>query len=620
MADTKDTNTNPTLFDAVEPQEPTTGQGTAAPQEPAADVDEWADVLRVYGELKEQARQAGVWCLFAPETLIQSGEVLYNQHKPQIITTMRKNGASVDTIATVLSDYIGVITGVTTNFEATPEQMQEALRALPPFEAFYIDRYALYFGLLMNYSRYLLRFGEYTEKVKGVVATEETKRQYIEAFYSTMDARAIKWLSHIGYIKPADFGGIEPAKMSQFFARITAYAALGEYALYYTVARLALTATPQELATVEPPPVMSQTTVQEFCEVVLKDTAEQLNKAAEKFAAAGWADTQQEQAQAREAGENWHADTNTPTVKIHENFVAVLSKPVNVSSNGADIIKELSVQRYIDEFNKNPLHVGNITDYGTVTVQAVQRAFEGVNLLNQYLSGQTPYNDDRIIFHTNLSEFSKICGYADAGQAEQRALLGALLIIRNLYFIIDKPVKIIEYKDSRGRTRRRKTGGKTAVQFINVPTIGLENGELHIELYRDCLKGEPVYVHGATFKQLRGKVKSTPQSRFNYQLATKSHKSERDMIDEVFGFRDMLNNAATDEERKRVKTYVQNHRPECRKKILRWVDDYMKDGILTKFSRTPSKTDARDFVLSWELPKPEKLNPPPSNPDDDTAE
>lgn len=618
---TVSTEGGPSLFDGPDPQEtPATGQET--PTVEAADVtdaDEWADTLRLVEETRRDAQRAGIWLLLPTETLLRRAEIYYNQRADQIRETLTASGVTADVVAVVCSDYAGVLSGQF-KFNATPAQMQTALRALKPYAAFNIDRYGLYFALLLNYSRFLLRFHDYDEAVKGVFATEETKREYINAFYPAMDARAVRWLLNIGYFQPSDFSGFDPAEMGQFFARIAEYAALGEYTLYYTVARLALVATPEELAEVEAPPFLHvQTSLPRFCEQVVQETVDNLNRAGEKFAAAS-ATTATEQQQAQKAGKDWHDDTNAPPVKIHENYGIVLSRPVNVSPHGAEIVNTLPVQRYIDDFNAHPTAYTNLVINATVTQMTVQKVFEGVNLLPQYLSNSMRVIDGgRFEFHTNISQFAEICGYADANQDEKRALLGALVLLSNLYFVVDKPKKYAERVTLKGRKIQYQTGGRVALQFLNVPQIGLDSGELIIVVTPESLKGRPTLITPETYKQLRAEAKGLTQSRFNYQIATKSHKSEMDLIDEVFGFRDMLDYATPDELPK-VTKYVQGHRAEYRKKILGWFDAYVKAGILTEFKREQSKTNKRDFVLSWACPDPSKLSPPPFDPTATAAE
>ena len=599
------TEGGPSLFDGVEPQEtPEKGQGA---QDQGHTADDWADLMKLCEETREDFKRAGVWGLFPTETLLRRGQTYYNQRVDTIRETMAENGATPDVITAVCHDYAAVLFG-SVKFEATPEQMQKALKALQPYEAFTIDRYALYFALLVNYSRFLLRFHDYTEAVKNENATEETKRAYISGFYPAMDARAVRWLLNIGYFQPADFAGFDPAEMNAFFTRIAQYSALGEYTLYYTVARLALLATVDEMGEVDPPPFLNtQTSITDFCEQVLRETAENLNNAADKFAEAFTAATQAKQEQARQAGKNWHDDTNAPPVKIHENYGIVLSRPVNVSPNGAEIVNTLPVQRYIDDFNAHPTKYSNLVIDATVTQMTVQKVFEGVNLLPQYLADKMQIGPNgQYIYRTNISEFAEFCGYVDASQPQKMALLGALLISSNIYFILEKPIRYEEFTNVKGHVVKQKTGGVVAMQFVNVPEIGRDTGNLIIEVRPESLKGHPTFITADIYKKLRETSKGLTQSRFNAQVTSKSHKSENDLIDEVFGFRDMREHA-TPSTLPKVNTYIRKNRPNARNKMLRWFDDYVKAGILTHYKREPSKTTKGDYVLSWDCVKPDKL-------------
>lgn len=615
----------PTLFDGVEPQETAENtQGTAERETP-----EWL-AKRVEEIGKRAAANEGVWQVIPTPALILRGETYYNQREKSIRELLEQSGMTADAVNTVLADYVGVLNGIFA-FEATPTQMEQALKAVKPYVAFNIDRYGLYYGLLLKYWRFLLRLYHYTERVKSQDATEETKREYIETGFNAIDAMAVKWLLAIGYVEPSDFAGIDPSEMRTFFSRINGFAQLGEYTTYYTIARLALVATPDEMADVEAPPYLNtETPITEFCEQVIQEADKHLNEQAEKFAAAA-ANTEQEQEQARQAGKSWQDGTNKQTIVIYENVAKVLAKPINVSPYKAEIVTTLPIKRYIKDFNEHPVRFGKIETYPTITEQSVIRAFDGVGLLPNYLRGKMIADGDgrRLEFRTNLSEFAEICGYQDAGQAEKLALLGGLLVLRNNYIIVDKPFRYYEYKDMKGRTRRKRSGGLTAFQLLNIPQIGLDTGELIIEAYIDffnsSLRKGPdgklipnnTFIDQDTYNKLRGKVKGTAQYRFNIQIATKSHKNERQLIYEVFGLDDMLKQAektdieaGNNTEQKRVKTYIQNHYAGFKKKIAGWFDEYLKDGIITEFKREPSKTDNKDFVLSWKCPDPQGLIPP----------
>lgn len=590
----------PTLFDGLTPQE----QGDAG--------DPWAEILDLIDEIKQDADRAGIYVLVPTEALARRAEIYYKQNAEIIKKTLADGGATPGVIGVVCRDYINVLTGQF-KFKATPEQMQSALMAITPADAFAIDRYGFYFALLTNYSRYLLRYRDYFDAVKGKAATDETKRAYLAKHFSAMDARAVRWLLNIGELEPSDFAGFEPSVMSEFFARIGSWAALGEYVVYYFVAKTALLATPQELDEIEAPPIPSQTPVQQFAATVCSETVEALNGAAEKFAEAKRSEPSPQQAQAKRAAREWNNETNTESlIKIHQNYGIVLSRPVNISPNGEQVTQTFPVRRYIDDFTaRNPVYNGLITE------ATVQKVVEGVNLLPQYFGNRMTVGEGgRFSFDTNISEFAEICGYVDANQQQKLGLLGALQMLDNLFFVVDKPKRFEERTTNRGRKKIVQVGGLVAMRFLVIRRVGLELGELFIEVYPESLKGRPTFMTEQRYKALRAKAKGLTQSRFNAQISSKSHKSERDLIDEVFGLADMKQHAKPDD-LPNVTRYIQNHRSDFRKKVLGWFQDYVDAGILTTFSREPSKTDKRDFVLSWTCPDASKLDPPPYDPNGD---
>lgn len=596
------TEGGPTLFDGLTPQDPPANRQSAEPQQDPA--DDWVELSRLLDETRKGVERGGFYTLVPPEVLARRGELYYNQRIEQVAEALAASGMAAPDISAVTTDYARVTFG-SLSFTASPATMTAALKALPPAKAAGVDLYGLYFSLMLNYARHVLTLFSYQTNVESKGATKRTKSQFLERFYSPAEALAVVWLSNNGYIEPSHFAGFETSQLGEFFSRIREFAALGEYTTYYTFCKYALLATPEELDQIIPPPIHAQTSLSDYANKASEQYAAELKRLSGKFSEAATSEPSPEQEQAREAAAKW--DVNT--VKIYPNYGIVLSRPVSISPNGSEIINTLPVQRYIDRFKKDK------PQYSDITQMTVQKVFEGVNLLPTYLSRTMQIGDNgRYIYHTNISEFAEICGYADASQPHKTALLGGLLLLSNLYFVVDKPKRYVETTTRKGVKVRKAKGGRAALQFLHVPEIELETGELRIEVYPDSLKGQPTLITPETYKQLRAEAKGLTQSRFNAQIATKSHKSELDLIDEVFGFADMLRNA-TPEELPKVKKYVQGHRGRERSRLLGWFDDYLKAGIITEFKREQSKTNKRDFVLSWSCPEPDKLTPPPFDPD-----
>lgn len=596
-------------------------------------VEEWDELVEIAKQLKERANAVGIWIPTPPRDLIQRADTFFDQHVEALRDTMSKHNAAGDVIDAVCADYAASLLGVSM-FQATPIQVQSALRAITPYEAFSIDRYGLYFGLLWNYSRFLLKLNEYRQAVKGDQATDDTRRNFLTKYYSLMDARAVRWLIDSGVVEPGDFADFNPIEIYTYFKHIDELTNCANYVFYYTVARTALVATPEELADITPPDYTPFFNPLEpypaFAEQVVKDIISKLAEAAKKFAGAVTADTSTEREQARQAGKDWGKGTADVPIKIYENYANIMARPVEVSPHGERIERTLPVRRYISDYISNHKNecVVNVVDPKTgektpveltITDDTIQKVIEGLNLLPMYLAkSMTTDTTGRLIFHTNISEFSTICGYVDANEPQKKALFNALLIMNNLYFVINKPRKYETITTAKGKQIKKLTGGLYAVRFINLPEVGLQSGDLIIEMYPESLKGNPVFMTPEIFKRLRAEAKSLPQRRFNNQVATKSHKIERELIDEVFGYADKIKYASP-EETAEVNREIQKHRNRAQKKLLGWFDDYIKAGIITDFKREPSKTQKRDYVLSWKCANPSKLTPQPVSPDDAIA-
>lgn len=535
-------------------------------------------------EIREVALREGRYIPLPTPRLMERADALFSQNAETVREALIAGSNAIDA-ATILKDYAAALSG-SYNFAATPTDMALALKAIRPFRAYMIDRYGLYFTLLLNYGRYMNAAANYHHDVRDAeTATAETKRAYVNDPVSLMDARAYVWLRERGQIAAEDFDGIDPAEVEAFAARMNDYAALAEYCTYYFVAKYALLATADELAEILPPPLNTQTAVQDYAETLANETKQRVDAYADKFADAYNADKPLAER------EKIEAEAERP-VKIHQNIGIVLSRPVAVSPKGQNVAYSLPVKKYITRYvSENPKY-GNITEY------TVQKVFEGVNLLPNYVHDAKHYNGQST-YRTNISDFAELCGYQDASQPEKLALYGGLLMLSNLYFVVDRPRRYVEYTKANGKTVRRQSGGLTAIRFITVRETGLESGELLIDVFPEALTGRPTYLTAETYKQLRTKAKGLNQSRFNYQILSKGHKLEQDLIDEVFGYADMLKNAEAEDDAanlRKVRDYVRKKRPNARKKLAQWFEDYAANGII-KYTYT---TGADGPVYSWE--------------------
>lgn len=117
------------------------------------------------------------------------------------------------------------------------------------------------------------------------------------------------------------------------------------------------------------------------------------------------------------------------------------------------------------------------------------------------------------------------------------------------------------------------------MQILNVPEYETDNEGITVVVTPEAFKGRPTFVTYEDFKRLRAEAKGLSQSRFNYQILTKGHKNENDLVNEVFGYDEKLKLAEGDPEAMKVaKTYIQNHRADDKKENCGLVQTIRRGG------------------------------------------
>ena len=578
----------PSLWDNL-----STAADPQAPQEQPEN-----DTLKALHEVRELAEKTGYYAALPNDAILTRAENYFNAYYSTIRETLISTGTTEDTADAVINDYARVLIGSGVP-QANPQQMTEALKHLKPYKAYSIDRYGLYFAVMMNYARCLNRMYEYNDMVKGDTATVETRKRFIDGIWSGAEARAITWLLSVGVMEPADFGGIDPAAVGDFLNMVKARTDLSDYVTYYFIAKYALLATPEELAEITRPPIQSATSINNYADKAATEAKQRLDNTADKFAdmfeAERKADQERAEAEARAARRDWENKANAAPIPLHEVPNIICSRPVEISPGGQQLIDILPIQRYIDEFTRNE---ENATKYGLITPFTVQRVVEAINILPHFLK-QTN-EDGQLLFHTTMNEFAELCGYIDANLEQQRALLGGLMLVSEKYFVVNRPYKVITKEYTNGRKKRITVGGPTATQLVHVK-IGIETGGLDIIIDPDAMRGKPTLIQIHDYKALRASAgKNLSRSRFNAQILSKGHKNVDDMLNEVFGYDEKLKLCEGDAEaEKRAKRDIRNHNARNREKLFQWFEETQAAGIITY------KYNEKTNAVSWE-----RLNAP----------
>ncbi len=565
-------------FEGLPQQDTATAAGDAAttPDGERSPIDE----LR---ELREQCANAGIYTPLPTEALLLRGEAYYNNTAPQIREFLTSSGVAESTVNVALTDYARVLMGF---FEpvATPLQMGEVLKVLRPYRAYYIDRYALYWGLCMScYTRYLNVFDSYQCDVKNTdsTATDETRRKFMDSFRSVTDCGAVAWLVNLGVMTAADFVGVESAKVIGFFKRVQAFGMLGDYCQYVFIAKYALSATTEELADITPPPfTFKNIEALKLATDAAEDAAKRINDNAEQFAKLFEAERGEVPEAAKRTARIWSENANKP-LKTYQTLNTILGRPVNVSPNGAEVLNILQIQKYIDEFNKA------YPQFGGITTGTVQRAFEGINVLPNFLRSRP---DSAHTYDTTRGEFAEICGYADANQPTKLKLLGSLLMLSRLYIVVKRAKWPKKYKHH---------NVFTAVQVCNVPRYDLNGEAFTLTMEPEALAGKPTLVTPESLKRLRAEAKGLAQTRFYYQILSKGHKDADEMAAEVFGYDEKIKQAEGNaDELAAVKKYIRGHKCDDRKKLGKWFADYAAKGEIS-YKYTPPTGNRGGGSYSW---------------------
>lgn len=530
--------------------------------------------LKDIDRLAKIGDKMGVYIVNPPEPLMVAAQSYYDLNAETIVKTLAESGADDETIRAVLGDFALALHG--TPIKATREQMERAIKSVNPVTAFTIDRNVLYFAVLNTYHVILRLLDEYAENVKNQ-PDAMARQQYFDQLLTDLPilrAAAFEWLRKNGYIVVADFAGVEQEHIATFLDRMDAAADVGVYFNYYCVAKFALGATDEQLKQIRTPQRFSTPEMaHKFAEITADEIAHTLKDAAARFATlmgsnTGDADTPLSfktiQEQAREI------------ITIPEHYALIMSRQLWAASaatkDGQRVNGILPITHVIADFlRRNP-------DQQSVTPLVIQKAIEGVNLLQQ-IKRVTPINGV-YTFDSNLTEFSNICGYKDANETEKQQLLSGLLVIDGVFLVV------------------WKKGGQYAQRILTVERfpLGGKETKLRLHVFASAFKGTPQFVSKQELAAMKHKEKGEAKRHFRGQILSKGHRQESQLIDEIFEFSDKIRMAEATGDAEQIqaaRVYRQDEYSRARKKLHKWFDDWSKRGIIR------AEYDENTAVWSW---------------------
>ena len=527
-----------------------------------------------------------------PAALLSRTMEYYTEHARQIREHLNAGASDfweldTETENVLLEDYARALFGVF-DFRASREQM-EKLRALRSGWAYNVDKYGLYYAVLGGYWGICRGLDEYDritaapEDYRGPEFQEFAQQAYINGPNYSEDGRAVSYLIRTGEFNAARFAGISgPAEVNAFLDRCQLFAAVFDYATYYGICKYCLRATREELDAIPAPrDTFGELTPQQFAEQAAARVRKSLGRVGENLAEVLDAPTVEA---ATEAIEQAREETKNPPrdiVRIPETFAGVLSRDVYASKFGKDARNEndiLPIQSFISAYLDK-----HREETGTTTPLYVEKAIEGVNMLQRL--GNVKPAGGWYTYETTITEFATLCGYETPTGEQVRAVLLALLVLKNLYLAV------------------WKSDGIHAVNILNVPDIGVTGearGKIRIQVNADATKGRPQLLTWKDFERMRREAKGYAENHFRYQIIGKGHKTEDALLNEIFGYENAINEAreqgADAETLNGLRRNQQKHKPRDKKRLLTMFEREQAAGFLTfrKYKNAKGAT-----VYSW---------------------
>lgn len=563
-------------------------------------------------QLYNFAADLGIYFPMAGDAIRTRARTYYAQKMAAIDGYLNASGLTPDTATAVKRDYLIALAGYY-NFAANADQMAEALEKLHPYKAFLIDKYGFYRLLLKQYLIYARNAARYYNDVKD--GDTETKRKYLDLFNAEpappiADRRGVAWALRKGIISLFDFKGIPTATVADFADRIRHEAEVYDYCNFYHLCKYAYLANPEELATIQKPnwfadDPQGDNITKAFCE----GFEQELSDDAKIYAAALDGDLHpQEQEKARERAQEWNPTGTAEIIKQSKNLNAILQRPIEASRTRAPQYQTdtLPIKNHIEAFLLRPQN-GKYNN-GLITEDFLQRTIGGLDLMRSVYPSTVAKLDNNTVYifsDINISEFAELCGMKDANQKEKTALFGCLMLLKEIYIRTNFPYRL---KTKKGK--KYPVGGEHYVQVANIPDYFLKDGRIDkftIHLTANDLGRELMPITSETYLLLKKSAKGASERRFQAQLIGKDNKGENDLVDECFGFADMLKYAAP-EELEKIKKYVQGHRKDAKKKVKAWFEKYKEMGVITSYKYRTNK--AGDGVYKWERPNPKGIEEP----------
>lgn len=485
-----------------------------------------------------------------------------------------------ETLEILIHDYALVFVGGF-DFEATPPQMIEALKLLKPTKAFLIDRYGLYFGLLLNYTKTL----EVNRTLRHILRKDNPNRELdLVAFYTQSPATlvmAAQWLLTKGIITAEDFEGIPPETITRFLTACDVMGDMARYAQLYFTSKHALSATTEELHAI-PYPKQFKTAddAHAFAERLAQDLNAKMAEMSAKIDAAlnavATADTLEDFKQAQEQAKT----ATVEAININNRLAVMLSRDIYTASD--------ATAAQVVPVSKTIAHLFNKGEIDAITAFNVEKAVEGLQMLQAFERG-VEQPDGRILYEISISKFTDRAHGRDATQEEKLAMIEALKLLNTVFLVSWKP------------NGKREAVAAVILSKYEMDATGQIIGNISITLDPKLTKGKPNLISFADYQSMKKQAKRQAQNHFRNQILSKAQKEENDLLDAVFGYQRMRDETdGSAEQLKGVAEYIRKKKAQHRKQIIEMFEAYQNAGWLTY---TRKANDKGEIIYKWRKSK-----------------
>ena len=486
------------------------------------------------GELFGEAAQRSGYFPGAPETLLTASRQYFKSHIGNIVEALSQGGASAATARQVQTDYKNICFG-NFNFTATPEQMKEAIKAVPPLKAFIIDRYGLFYFLLTNYKDIETAWAEYNHSVKQHADDIERRTRYFTLMAQQMllptPPTAVLWLYSSGFMTAQDFDGVPDEIRNYFIKQIRDEGQRDQFAQFVYFARYALNATPEQEQQLTPPAVFASysepiTAALSYANVVAEEINRHLAQIENMVNEVMTAPTPEETERAKSKANKM---ASRGVVRIPENMATSLARPLwfykdDTGKNNINDLNELIPARHI--IDQYYISIGRENDKDKITPLMIFKAIEAAHIL--LAQNPVPCINGIYTLKTTMDQIARCAGYPDANQHELFELLTAFRVLHNTFFVYWLPDGKCQARTI--LTIREITIDKKTTVNIQMPP------EIILEVRPAPENSKYTFITLDLLEDMRKNQKGVFKRRFHWQILSKRNKEENALLDEVFGY------------------------------------------------------------------------------------